>query len=187
MITALVASYGYLAVFIGTLIEGETILIAAGFAAHRGMLDWPLVVALAIAGGALGDTLAFMLGRWKGQALFGRFPSLAQHRIRVHDLLERYDIWFILTVRFMYGLRIAGPLVLGSSRVPSRRFVIFNLIGAAIWAVLIAGAGYTFGSALEAMLTNAHKVEEAILVAILVAGAGVWLWRQRRAQGTRIT
>ncbi len=185
MITALVASYGYLAIFIGTLIEGETVLIAAGFAAHRGMLDLPLVVALAIAGGALGDTLIFMIGRWKGEALLGRFPLLAQHRARVHDLLERYDVWFILSVRFIYGLRIAGPLVLGSSRIPLRRFVIFNLIGASIWAVLFAGAGYTFGSTLEVMLANTHRIEEAILVAILIAGVGVWLWR-RRAHHRRI-
>jgi membrane protein DedA with SNARE-associated domain len=180
MITALVASYGYLAVFIGTLLEGETVLIAAGFAAHRGLLDWPLVVALAIAGGTLGDLLAFLLGRWKGEALLTRFPALAQRRGKIHDLLERYDVWFILMVRFMYGLRIAGPVILGTSRISFARFAALNLIGAFIWATLIAGAGYLFGSALEAMLTDMHKIEEALLVAILAIGFGVWLWRQRQ-------
>ena len=183
MITALIASYGYLAVFIGTLLEGETVLIAAGFAAHRGLLDWPLVVTLAIAGGTLGDLLAFLLGRWKGEALLARFPALAQRRGRIHDLLERYDVWFILTVRFMYGLRIAGPVILGTSRIPFRRFAILNLIGAVIWATLIAGAGYLFGSALEAMLSDMHKIEEALLVAILVAGFAIWLWRQHARGG----
>ena len=180
MISALISSYGYFAVFIGTLIEGETILIAAGFAAHRGLLDWPLVVVVAMAGGTLGDQLAFMLGRWRGEALFARFPALAQNKERVFRLLARYDVLFILSVRFMYGLRIAGPVILGSSRMSLRRFAFINVIGAALWAVIIAGAGWFFGAALEALLTNIKKIEEAVLVAILAAGAGFWLWRRRK-------
>ena len=66
MINDFVANYGYLAVFIGTLLEGETILVAAGFAAYRGLLDLPSVVLVAIVGGTLGDQTAFQLGRWKG-------------------------------------------------------------------------------------------------------------------------
>ncbi|WP_323034196.1 DedA family protein [Pararhodobacter sp.] len=181
MISALVASYGYFAVFIGTLLEGETILIAAGYAAHRGLLDWPLVVVVAMAGGTLGDQLAFLLGRWRGEALFARFPALAQHRERVFRLLARYDVLFILSLRFMYGLRIAGPAILGSSPMSMGRFAFFNVMGAALWAVIIAGAGWFFGAALEAVLTDIKKIEEALLLAILVAGVGIWLWHRRRA------
>lgn len=181
MISALVASYGYFAVFIGTLIEGEAVLIAAGFAAHRGLLDWPLVVVVAMAGGTLGDQLAFMLGRWRGEALFVRFPALAQRKERVFRLLARYDVLFVLSLRFMYGLRIACPVVLGSSRMSMLRFAFLNVIGAALWAVIIAGVGWFFGAALEAILTDVKKIEEAVLFAILLAGVGIWLWHRRRA------
>ena len=74
MISAFVISYGYLAVFLGTLLEGETILLSAGFAANRGLLYWPLVVAVAFAGATLGDQIAFLLGRWQGASLIARFP-----------------------------------------------------------------------------------------------------------------
>lgn len=181
MISALVASYGYFAVFIGTLLEGETILIAAGYAAHRGLLDWPLVVVVAMAGGTLGDQLAFLLGRWRGEALFARFPALAQRKEKVFRLLARYDVLFILSLRFIYGLRIAGPAILGSSRMSMGRFALFNVIGAALWAVIIAGVGWFFGAALEAILTDIKKIEEVLLLAILVAGVGIWLWHRRRA------
>ncbi|MHB9101415.1 MAG: DedA family protein [Sulfuricella sp.] len=182
MISAFVASYGYLAVFVGTLLEGETILIAAGFAAHRGLLDWHLVVLVAIAGGTLGDQLAFLLGRWKGEALIERFPALAQHRPRIHNLLKRYDVIFILTVRFLYGLRIAGPLILGSSRVPLFRFAVLNVVGAALWAMLITGAGYAFGVAVSSLIADLKRIEETVLVVILVLGIVLWLWRRFRAQ-----
>lgn len=185
MISAFVASYGYLAVFVGTLLKGETILIAAGFAAHRGLLDWPLVVLVAIVGGTLGDQLAFLLGRWKGAALIERFPALAQRKPRIHDLLERYDVIFILTVRFLYGLRIAGPLILGSSRVPLLRFAVLNVMGATLWAILVAGAGYTFGLAINSLIADTKRIEEFVLVVILALGVGLWLWRRFRTRTLR--
>lgn len=182
MISAFVASYGYLAVFVGTLLEGESILIAGGFAAHRGLLDWPLVVLVAMAGATLGDQLAFLLGRWKGDALIERFPVLSEQKPRIHKLIERYDILFILAVRFLYGLRIAGPVILGSSRVPMLRFAVLNVIGAILWALVIAGVGYAFGATVEALLTDIKKIEEALLVLILLGGGGVWMWRRRGRQ-----
>lgn len=129
MISAFVLSYGYLAVFVGTLLEGESILLAAGFAAHRGLLDLPVVIVVAVLGATLGDQLAFLLGRWKGRALIARFPSLAKQQPRVHELLEGHATLFILTLRFLYGLRIAGPMLLGTSRVAILRFVVLNVIG----------------------------------------------------------
>lgn len=182
MISAFVASYGYLAVFVGTLLEGETILIAAGFAAHRGLLDWRFVVLVAMAGATLGDQLAFLLGRWKGAALIGRFPALAQRKTRIHDLLERYDVIFILTIRFLYGLRIAGPLILGSSRVPLFRFAVLNVVGAALWAMLITGAGYAFGIAVSSLIADLKRIEGGVLVVILMMGIVLWLWRRFCAQ-----
>jgi len=185
MISAFVASYGYFAVFVGTLLEGETILIAAGFAAQLGLLDWPLVVMVAIAGGTLGDQLAFLLGRWKGDALIERFPALARRKLRIHGFLERYDVIFILTVRFLYGLRIAGPLILGSSRVPMLRFAVLNVMGAVLWAVLVAGAGYAFGLTINSLIANVERIEEIVLVVILTLGVGLWPLRKFRTQARK--
>jgi membrane protein DedA with SNARE-associated domain len=181
MISAFIASYGYLAVFAGTLLEGETILLAAGFAAHRGLLDWALVVLVATVGATFGDQLAFFLGRWKGEELIKRFPSLEKRKPRVHELLERYDVIFILTIRFLYGLRIAGPLLLGSSRVPLLRFALFNVLAAALWAILVSGAGYTFGLAINSLFGDLKRIEEIVLVVILALGVVFWLWRRFRA------
>src|ERR1035437_2033606 len=98
MISEFVAAYGYLSIFFGTLLEGETILIAGGFAAHRGMLNLRLVILVAIVGSSLGDQLAFWLGRYKGNALMERVPALARRKYRIHELLHRYDALFIVTL-----------------------------------------------------------------------------------------
>ncbi|MDE2585476.1 MAG: DedA family protein [Betaproteobacteria bacterium] len=177
MITSLVVSYGYLGVLIGTLLEGETVLLAAGFAVHRGLLDGRLVFLIAILGATLGDQLAFLLGRWKGRALIARFPALARHEARVRNLLERYHAPFILVVRFLYGLRIAGPFILGNSALPLRRFALLNFLGAGLWAALVMGAGYTFGLAMAALLADLKHLEGYFLLAILLAGLGLGLIR----------
>ncbi|HZV54848.1 MAG TPA: DedA family protein [Rhodocyclaceae bacterium] len=181
-VAGLVASYGYATVFIGTLLEGETILVAAGFAAHQGLLDWRMVVATAIVGGTLGDQCAFLLGRWRGPTLLARFPALARHAPQVHELLERHDVAFILSLRFLYGLRIAGPLIMGSSRVSPLRFALLNVVGAVAWAMLVSGAGYAFGFALVSLLADLRRFEHMLLLAILAAGFLGWLWRQHRTR-----
>jgi membrane protein DedA with SNARE-associated domain len=180
MISAFVASYGYLAVFLGTLIEGETVLFAAGYAAHRGLLAWPVVLVVAIAGAILGDQLAFLLGRWKGELLLRRFPALAGARPRVCELLEKFDALFILANRFLYGLRIAGPVLLGISHVSLLRFALLNVVGAVFWAILISGAGYTFGFAMNSLVADMRRIEESIFIAIMTLGALVWLWYRLR-------
>ncbi|MGO9446987.1 MAG: DedA family protein [Thiobacillaceae bacterium] len=180
MINAFIASYGYLALFLGTLLEGEAILLAAGFAASQGLLDWRLVIVVALAGATLGDQIAFLLGRWKAAVLIAHFPSLAALVPRVRASLERHHEAFILVNRFLYGLRIAGPVILGTTGMPYWRYALFDGMGAALWAVAITGAGYFFGVAMQTLFTHIKHISEAILVGILVAGFVLRLWRHRR-------
>lgn len=161
------ADYGYLAVFIGCLLEGETILVLAGVAAQQGLLSLPGVVALAFVGGTLGDQIFFFIGRRYGQALLRRWPRFDSAAQRVNRLLLRHDAWLIVGVRFMYGLRIAGPIAIGMSAVPALRFLGFNVLGAAVWALLITGVGYVFGQSLEWLIADLAYFEEIALVVVV--------------------
>jgi membrane protein DedA with SNARE-associated domain len=184
------SNYGYVALFVGTLLEGESILILAGFAAHEGYLSLPLVLGIAFLGGTLGDQAAFLAGRSYGRLLLARWPSLARHRRRVVRLIHRHQIPLIVGVRFLYGMRVAGPILIGVSRVPVLRFAAFNMLGAAIWAALIGGGGYVFGQTLEVLFADAKSYEKAafpiLLGAVLLLVAGRWLygrWRDRSRSG----
>jgi len=169
----LVSEYGYLAVFVGSLLEGETILLLAGYATHQGYLSLHWVVLLAFCGGTLGDQVYFFLGRRFGGALLRRFPRLTGPALRVNRLLLRFHQGLIVGVRFMYGLRILGPIVIGMSEVPARRFVLFNALGAAIWAALVTTLGFLFGRALQLLLDDAEQYEAMAL--LLIVGLGVLL------------
>jgi len=178
----LIEHYGYLAVFIGALVEGETILVMAGFLAHEGYLNLAGVMAIAAFGGFLGDQFFFALGRYRGREVLARFPSLQARATRVGLLVLRYQNWLIVFIRFMYGLRVAGPILLGMTPVSHVRFVLVNLLGAIIWATLIGGAGYLFGQAVGLFLRDAQRYQAFALGTILVLGIGFWIYRRYRPE-----
>jgi membrane protein DedA with SNARE-associated domain len=143
----LIEKYGYLATFVGTLAEGESLLILSGLCAHRGYMSLPAIIAIGAVGGALGDVGFFLLGRLYGAKLLIRYPRYAPAADRVRSMIERFPVATILGVRFMYGLRTVGPAVIGTTRVSLPRFVALNLVGAVAWSICWAGAGYLVGKA----------------------------------------
>ena len=178
--------YGYFAVFVGALLEGETILVLGGFAAQQGHLDLVTLLLVAFAGGTLGDQLFFWFGRASGPRLLRRHAALARAGERVAPMLQRHDAALIFGIRFMYGLRIAGPIAMGALAVLPQRFAIFNVLGAAVWAPLVCGAGLLFGHAIQALLSDMEHYE-AIGLAVIVAVAAVIAlahrWWQSRSAG----
>jgi membrane protein DedA with SNARE-associated domain len=175
------AEYGYLAVFIACLLEGETVLVLAGFAAHQGLLSLPFVVVLAFFGGTLGDQIFFFIGKRYGESLLRRLPRLTSAAQRVNRLLLHHHTWLIVGVRFMYGLRIAGPVVIGMSDVPRLRFLAFNMLGAAIWAVAIPAVGYVFGHSLQWLLADLARFEEAGVLLIIGIAVVIGVVQRLRA------
>lgn len=179
----LLQRFGYLAVFLGTLLEGETVMLMAGFAAHQGYLDLPLVILAAFAGGLTGDQCLFALGRWRGAWLLDRFPGLRGPAAKATELLDRHQATIIFGIRFMYGLRAAGPVAIGMSDVPVGRFVALNALGAALWAALFTALGYVGGQGAERLVGALRQYEKGALVALAVLGCLVglvhWLRRAR--------
>lgn len=182
----LIAQYGYIALFIGTFLEGETILLLAGFAAQSPdfNLDIRLVILAAFCGSLAGDQTAFFIGRHFGRKLVERSEKWRKRADKVHAMLTKYHEVLILSFRFFYGLRNLTPFVLGTADITVLKFFILNAIGAAIWAVSFALVGYVFGSLLENVLTrvidNVHHVELAILGVAALIALGVWLRKALR-------
>jgi len=181
-LATLIQEYGYAAVFAGTFIEGETVLILAGFAAHRGYLALPWIMVTAMLGSLLGDQLFFFLGRRYGTRLLQRFSILEARARRMRALLDRYHLPVILGVRFLYGLRTVGPMVIGMSHVPWPRFFLLNLLGAMVWAIAVTSVGYLFGEALSLFMADMRHYEAVLFGVIAALGIALWLlyrWRQR--------
>lgn len=182
----LVSTYGYLAVLIGTFLEGETILVIAGFLCHREYLQLPGVIAAAFIGTVAGDQLFFHLGRRSGLQGLAARPRWMPRAMRVRRLIVRHQIWLILGFRFLYGLRTITPFMLGASHIRPMRFLAFNVVGAFVWACAFGSLGYALGQTLHAMLADIKRYEliVAVLLVCVLLTALLMRWR-RSVKGER--
>lgn len=181
-LAALIGTYGYWAVALGCLLEGETVLLLAGFAAHRDYLQWPLVIVVAALAGFAGDMIFFLLGRRHAPWVFARLPRLKSQRARVRLWMRRYGAWAVLLVRFLYGFRIAGPVLIGTSGMRWQRFALFNAIGAVLWATLLTALGWFFGQTAELVLGRVQRHELTLALVLVAAGMVYALWARWRAR-----
>jgi membrane protein DedA with SNARE-associated domain len=172
---ALIALYGYPAILVGTFLEGETILVLGGFAAHRGYMALGGVILCAFAGSLAGDSLFFYLGRRHSSFMLRKRPNWKDRIDRARLMFGHFETPMILSFRFLYGLRTIAPFAIGMSSVRASKFVLLNAIGALVWASVFGTGGYLFGNALEAVLGDVKRYEPAILGGIAATGVLIWI------------
>jgi membrane protein DedA with SNARE-associated domain len=174
-VEALVQHYGYAIILLGSLGEGQPIMLFGGFAAHRGHLE---LVPWVILAGAVGNFLAlqiwFLVGRKFGQPLIERRPNWASRVQKVQGWLEQYELLLIIGIRFIAGMSGVGSLAIGMTQVGILRFTVLNGLGAVLWATTLAVAGYLLGSLLEVVLQDLETVEKPLLIGFVVL-AVIWV------------
>ena len=186
--------YGYWVVFFGVMLEnaglpipGETILLAAGFAAPLGIFRLPLVMLIAATGAVIGDNIGYWVGRYFGRAIFeryGRFLLLTPARLaRMDAYFAKHGSKTIFVARFITGLRVFAALFAGASKMPWRTFFLYNVGGAILWAVVIATVGRLFGDSwpvLERWIGRSGVIMLVAVVVIVVVGWRIKVHRENR-------
>ena len=162
-------------VLVGTLFEGQPVMLFGGFAAHRGYLQLaPWVILAGAVGNFLGFQAWFLVGRRFGRPLIDRRPQWAGRIEKVQDWLGRFESLLIIAIRFMPGFDTVGTVAIGMSTVSTQRFTVLNGLGALLWAAVLAVVGYLLGNLLEAILGDLAVVEKPLLVGIVVLTV-VWI------------
>jgi membrane protein DedA with SNARE-associated domain len=178
---SLIETYGYWLLAADSLLAGETIPVLAGFSVRRGHLFLLAVLGIAAVASFIGYQFYFWLGRRHGPAVFVRWPSVAESSAWINGLIADYPATVIIGVRFVYGLRIAGPVLIGMSPISASRFSWLNALGAVLWACLLVGIGWVFGRAAELGLEKIEQYEIWLLLGLAAGALIAWATRRKRA------
>ena len=175
-----VTTLGPAAVLLGAAFEGQTFVIAGGVMVRNHLISLPFAVGLAALGSILVDHLLFILGRSFRDGRFVRKASEKPAFDKALRLIERHPTAFILSFRFLYGLRAAGPVAVGVSQVSHPRFAWLNVLGAVIWASVFVAMGYAFGPVITTLLHSAVQHVAPIaagLGGVVLCALVLWRWR----------
>lgn len=168
----LIEQYGYLAVFLSTVIEGEFIVVAAAAIASMGLMQAHWVIAAAALGAWVGHLLLFAVGRWKGMQLIESVPVLRRHYPKANLVMDKYANWSVFIFQYLYGTRLVSAMLFGCSTIALGRFMALQVINCIIWAVLAYCVGHAAGMI-------ASRLFEMIglygLLAVVMALAGIVL------------
>lgn len=133
---------GYLGTFLGAVLEGEVAILTALQTARLGYTNFYGVLIAASLGTLSMDWMMYFLGRNRGRIYLHKRKKLTAQLEKMEIYMERYDNWLLLLYRFMYGFRIALPLLFGISSIPVRRFILFSLLSTTIWLSILAFFGH---------------------------------------------
>lgn len=152
----------YTCFFFGIFIEGELVFLSAVIAASHGYLNIWLVVGIAIIATISSDLVYFNLGKHRAEKLMN-MPKWKSKIIAVNTKLEKHRTLLLISYRFLYGLRVGTPLVLGTQNIKQATFLKYSIISTLIWVTLFTLLGLAFGELILAYLKHIQKIEYYII------------------------
>lgn len=138
--------YGYIILFLWSILEGEMGLVMGGIMTHTGDMNYFMAIFVAGLGGFTGDQLYFYIGRFNKGFIQRKLRTQRRKFAIAHLLLKKYGWPIIFVQRYMYGLRTVIPMAIGITKYPGKNFAFINLLSAWVWAAITITPSYFFGA-----------------------------------------
>lgn len=193
-IVALIAQYGLLLVFLNVLVEqaGAPVpalptLVVAGALAASGQLSLSAVTLVALLGCLLSDLAWYWAGRRFGSGVLRTLcrislsPDSCVHQSELQ--FERWRGQMLLIAKFVPGLSIVAPPLVGALGLRLSAFILLDGLGALLWAGAAIGLGYVFSAQVDSLLDdlgNAGMIALALVLGVLASYIVVKWWQRRR-------
>jgi undecaprenyl-diphosphatase len=175
--------------FVGLVAPGETAVIVGGVVAGQGQISLLVLIAIVWACAVAGDLTSYTLGRRLGRSWLlrhGERVKITEERLAtVEDFFARRGGATILIGRFIGFVRALAPFIAGTSRMPMRQFLPYDVLGAGAWAATFATLGYVFWQSFDKLTTYVSRGLFAFGTVVAVVVALVWLVRLRRDAARR--
>ena len=170
-------------IFLGFVLPGETAVVVGGFLAYEHRVSFAGVLAAAILGAVIGDSVGFWVGERWGDALLGRLPRKLikpEHVLQGKEMIKRLGGRAVFAGRWVSVLRALVPGLCGTSKMRYGTFLLWNAIGGITWATGYTLLGFLAGSAWQRVEHYTSVVSYALLGAVVVAIVAVIFFRHRR-------
>ena len=170
--------------FFGFFLPGDSLLLTAGLLAHRGHLDLLTLLLILPIAAIAGDSVGYWMGHKAGPRLFTREESLLFRRknlLAAQAFYEKHGGKTIVLARFMPFVRTFAPIVAGAAQMHYERFLMFNVVGGALWAVGVTSAGYYLGEVVPG-IDRYFLLVVVLIVLISAAPTMLHLWKEYRVQ-----
>jgi membrane protein DedA with SNARE-associated domain len=170
------------ALFIGFVVPGETAAVVGGVFASRGDLPLWSMIMIVISAAILGDTVGYEIGKHLGPRIMA-LKLLDKRRAQLQkaeDFLARRGGLAVFLGRFTAFFRAVMPALAGLSRMPYRRFAIWNFTGGIIWGALFVTLGFIAGNSYEELAHTVGRGAAVVVGVVVVVILGVWQVRKHR-------
>jgi len=176
--------FGEAAIFIGFVLPGETAVVLGGVLASRQKIDVVGLCVLVVVAAVAGDSVGFEVGRHYGDRVL-RWGPLKRHERRLdgaRTFLRERGAFAVFLGRWTAFLRAVMPGLAGVSRMPYRRFLVYNAVGGLVWGLTFSLVGYLAGESYHAVEKEVGTVGAVVTAVVVVVLLVVWHLRRRRSE-----
>lgn len=168
-------------------LPGDSLVFTAGLLTTALGLPLPVLIAAVAVAAIIGDTVGFEIGKRFGRRLFKPDARILKARYleRADGFFEKYGAHSLILARFVPVVRTFIPPVVGMSKMPYRRFLLWNAIGGISWAIVLSVAGFYLGK-IPVVANNVDLIAVGIVV-VSVVPIGIAIVRERRRSRTEST
>ncbi len=170
-------------IFLGFFLPGDSLLFAAGLLASQDIFNVWLLTPLMIVTACAGYFVAYWFGEKLGNWLLRRNDSLLfkkHYLIQAGKFYEKHGGKALVLGRLVPILRTFVPIVAGMAKMQYRTYVLFNIIGAFIWAGGVTLIGYYLGSLVPGI--GKYILPVALCVIFLSITPAIWHYFKQRVR-----
>jgi membrane protein DedA with SNARE-associated domain len=176
ILLGLMKDYSYIILYFWSILEGETGLIMAGIFSHTGDMNLYISIFVAGLGGASGDLIYFLIGRYNKKYVHKKLRGQRRKFALAHLLLKKHGWPIIFMQRYMYGMRTIIPIAIGLTGYDAKKFAFINLLSAWVWATVTIVLAWYFGKEILIMLKLVKQYWYFAIPLLLTMGFGVYFY-----------
>ncbi len=163
-----IAQYGYIGIFIGTFLEGETTVLLGGIFSRLKYMNVWVVMIWAFAGTFAGDCTFFVIGRVFGKKIVEKYNFIKNKVPLANKIIRKKGNLIIFIIRFLVGIRAVILILLGCTNLKMGKFLTYNVLNSVAWSILVSIIGFAFGNVVLIFVSDIKKYESIVVPAVLI-------------------